>query len=346
MMENKMTEHRAEKITLIDEIVSEAGWDRLSEGVAARPDFDPRRETPGSLVFDVDGVLIDTHHSFREVIPRAVNCYVESVLGLIGSVHRMQIDDGEMIKKAGGFNDDWDVAEAGLIFALWHYYSPWTAPTLATLTRDAAAAGGGIGAMKDLVRVRLGDTGAREIMENVDRDLLVRICREFYMGENIFREIYGEDLQYHQGEGGMSRERPLVAGEIWEAARQLPYGIFTGRIPEEMRMAADLLGLPEQPGSETMICDDGRFPLKPDPAGLVHLARQLDSRPLCYFGDNRDDLTALLSARRHLEEEDLHFVCCLTGASDPESVQWFSSSGAVMIAAGVEDALSVLLPSS
>jgi len=341
-----MTEHRAEKITLIDEIVSDAGWDRLSEGVAARPGFDPRVETPGSLVFDVDGVLIDTHHSFREVIPRAVNYYLESILGLIGSVRRMQIDDGETIKKAGGFNDDWDVSEAGLILALWHYYSPWTAPTLETLTRDAAAAGGGLGAVKDLVRIRLGDAGAREIMENVDRDLLVRICREFYMGESIFREIFGKDLQYHQGEGGMSRERPLVTGEIWEAARRLPWGIFTGRIPEEMKLAAELLGLPERPGSETVICDDGRFPGKPDPAGLEHLARHLGARPLCYFGDNRDDLTALLNARERSGDVDLHFICCLTPASDRESVDWFAASGAAMIAVGLEDALRILIPAT
>jgi len=332
------------KITLIDEIVAAAGWDRLSEGVAVRPGFDPGAETPGSLVFDVDGVLIDTHHSFREVIPEAVNCYLDSVLGLIGSVRRMQIDDGETIKKAGGFNNDWDVAEAGLILALWRYFSPSTVPDLETLINDTASAGGGIAGVKDLVRVRLGDAGAREIMEHVDRDLLERICKELYMGESIFREIYDEDTRYHQGEGGMSREQPLVTGDIWEEALQVPYGIFTGRIPEEMRLAAEILGLPDRPGAETMICDDDRFPVKPDPAGLLHLARQLEDRPLYYFGDNRDDLTALLNARRHLPEEVLHFVCCLTGASDPESARWFTESGAAMIATGVEDALTVLLP--
>ena len=118
-----------------------------------------------------------------------------------------------------------------------------------------------------------------------------------------------------------------------------------GRIPEEMELAAELLGIPERPGSENMVCDDGRFPVKPAPDGLLHLAERLPDRPLYYFGDNRDDLTALLSARERSGNDDLHFVCCLTAASDRDSVDWFATAGAGMIAVGVEEALRTLLPS-
>ncbi|MFC1529684.1 HAD family hydrolase [Gemmatimonadota bacterium] len=341
-----MDDRRTEGITLIDEIVTDAGWNRLSEGVAARPGFDPQAETAGSLVFDVDGVLIDTHHSFREVIPEAVNCYLESALGLIGSVRRMRVEDGELIAKAGGFNNDWDVAEAGLILALWHYRQPATAPALTDLTDRIAAEGGGLDNLNNVLRSEAGEIGAREILEDVDRTLLERIFKELYMGETVYREIYSTETRFHEGEGAMSRERPTVEGPIWEAVLSCPYGIFTGRIPEEMQLAAELLGIPERPGDENVVSDDGRFPAKPAPDGLIHLAGHLPARPLCYFGDNRDDLTALLNAREQLGADDLHFICCLTGASDSESVHWFAAAGAAMIAIGLEEALQVLIPAT
>ncbi len=341
-----MDQHRKHRIAIIEQLIDESEWTRLAEGVALSPDYNGGIESPGSLVFDVDGVLIDTHHSFREVIPEAANCYLESILGLIGNVRRMQIDDGETIKKAGGFNNDWDVSEAGLIIALWHYMQPWTLPALSTLVEEIAAAGGGIDILKEQMRIRTGEIIYREILDMVDRDLLERICREFYMGETVFHEIYGVDPEYHGGHGGMSHERPTVDGAPWEAARKYPYGIFTGRIPEEMRLAARLLGLSEGPDSDNVVSDDGQFPIKPDPAGLVHLASQMPERPLYYFGDNRDDLTALLRARQNLQDDDLHFICCLTAASDTETVNWFASTGATMLAAELGDALSVLIPSS
>ena len=341
-----MDDRRKDRITLLDELVTAVGWVRLSEGVAVSPDFDPYIEVPGSLVFDVDGVLIDTHHSFREVIPEAVNCYLDSVLGLIGSVRRMRVEDGEAIAKAGGFNNDWDISEAGLILALWHYRQPATAPALTDLTDRIAAGGGGLDSLKVQLLITAGEIGAREILEDVDRALLERIFKEFYMGEEVFRDIYGIESEFHEGPGGMSRERPTITGPIWESARRFPYGIFTGRILEEMQLAADLLGIPEEPGSDNVVCDDGRFPGKPAPEGLIHLARHLRERPLYYFGDNRDDLTALLSARHRLGEEDLRFICCLTRASDPESVRWFMSAGADMIAIGLKEALQVLTPAT
>jgi len=346
MTEREMIEFAADMTSLIDGIVTGAGWDRLSDGVAVRPGFDLEEERPGSLVFDVDGVLIDTSQSFRIVIPEAVNCYLESALGLIGSAPRMRVEEGELIAKTGGFNNDWDVAEAGLILALWHYRQPATAPPLTDLLDRIAADGGGLDNLKNVLRNEAGEIGAREILDDVDRDLLEQIFKEWYMGEAVYREIYDTEPRFHEGEGAMSRERPLVTGEVWEAAQRLPYGILTGRIPEEARMAAELLGLPDRPGSETMISDDGRFPAKPAPDGLIHLSGQLSERPLFYFGDNRDDLTALQNARQHLGVGDLHFVCCLTGASDPESVRWFASAGASMIAVGLEDALQVLIPAT
>ena len=66
-----MEKQQQTRTALIDEVVNEMGWDRISDGVAAMPGSTIEKATPGSLVFDVDGVLIATHLSFREVIPAA-----------------------------------------------------------------------------------------------------------------------------------------------------------------------------------------------------------------------------------------------------------------------------------
>jgi HAD superfamily phosphatase len=335
-------QRRAERLLLLEALAAETGWRRLGEGAVVAPGFDPAAAGVGSLVFDIDGVLLDVHRSFREVIPQSVNYYLEVILHEDGRAPLMRSEDVHAWKTAGGFNNDWDVAEGALMLALWWSRHPETAPPLAGLVEALAADGGGIEAARRILRRKAGSKEADGIVRDIDRSGLERIFKELYVGGARFREVFGEEPRFFRGTGGMEREQPLTGGPAWEAARRYPLGILTGRIPQEARLAAERLGLEEILDTPRIVTDDGRFPTKPDPGGLVHLAGTLPERPLYYFGDNRDDLTALLGARRVMADDRLYFVYCLSGSTDRDTLRWFAGSGTVVAAVELTDALEAL----
>ncbi len=335
-------QRRAERFELLSALVEDSDWRRLGEGTAAAPGFDPSANGVGSLVFDIDGVLLDVHSSFREVIPQSVNFYLDVILHEDGRAPLMRAEDVHTWKMAGGFNNDWDVAEAGLLLSLWWSRHPESAPPLTRFGELVAARGGGLAAARAVLLETAGEKTAEALLRDIDREGLERIFKEMYVGGARFREVFGEEPRFYKGVGGMERERPLAEGPAWAAARRHPLGILTGRILPEARLAAEQLDLEGIIDTPRLVTDDGRFPPKPDPAGLVHLTAELPERPLYYFGDNRDDLTALRGARSVTGDEGLHFVYCLSGSTDADTLAWFARSGAVLAAVELTDALEAL----
>jgi HAD superfamily hydrolase (TIGR01548 family) len=71
------------------------------------------------LIFDMDGVLIDVSRSYRETIQRTVRIYLETCLGFEkGKMGAVTKEDISLFKSAGGFNNDWDLTSALLLFLL------------------------------------------------------------------------------------------------------------------------------------------------------------------------------------------------------------------------------------
>jgi phosphoglycolate phosphatase-like HAD superfamily hydrolase len=86
-------------------------------------------------------------------------------------------------------------------------------------------------------------------------------------------------------------ERPLVAPEQ-VAAVPGPVAVYTGRPPEELASAFDLLGfrLPA-------VADRAPHLRKPRPEGLLQLADSFRAGRIIFVGDGRDDAAALAGAR-------------------------------------------------
>ena len=66
------------------------------------------------IVFDIDGVLLDTSHSFPLAISQAVVHYGK----LTGFSHWLEpsLEQVGAFKTIPGFNNDWDLAEAMLVY--------------------------------------------------------------------------------------------------------------------------------------------------------------------------------------------------------------------------------------
>jgi len=91
-------------------------------------------------------------------------------------------------------------------------------------------------------------------------------------------------------------ETPLISLTELEATG-LDLAIYTGRPPEELVMAFEVLGF-ELPA----VCDSEPALRKPRPDGLLLLADRFGASAVVFAGDTRDDATALRAARAQRPE--------------------------------------------
>lgn len=273
------------------------------------------RRNPGfdGVVFDMDGVLLDTSRSFTAAVLLASGaCAVEP--GLRGAWGERQV---ERLRLCGGFNNDWDAAATVAILGPGCDSSGDWEERCAQLEE--------LGGGPDAVRVLVGDRTWLEVLSRV-----TPAFQRLYAGPQA-REVYG--LEPSEPRGLYEMEEPLVSPEEL-AAPGLPFGIFTGRTVEEARLGLKRLGL-ELPAGR-MVCDTSPRFRKPRPDGLLELAAQLGARRLLHVGDTLDDLRSSANAR--LEGLDVAFAGIAPAGS--ERARRFAEKGALLVRASVREILS------
>ncbi|HEY5609998.1 MAG TPA: hypothetical protein VIL97_02225, partial [Thermoanaerobaculia bacterium] len=111
-----------------------------------------------TVVFDIDGVLVDVSASYPSVIAEATRFYLVEIAGLTGS-DPITPDETKLFKRAGGFNDDWSIAKAAVRLCLMKSARSGQrdvavlrseSPTLEELTSAIAAGGGGYEVAREL----------------------------------------------------------------------------------------------------------------------------------------------------------------------------------------------------
>ena len=113
-----------------------------------------------TLVFDIDGVLIDVRDSYREAICQTVQFYFKEILCFRGSQNLINPEEVKYFKMAGGFNNDWDLTSAVVLFYLMKarennlkdvYELKNAKPDIKTFTTKMLSPGGGLAKVIDLI---------------------------------------------------------------------------------------------------------------------------------------------------------------------------------------------------
>jgi len=311
----------------------EAGVDR--DG-ARRPAAMPAST---GVVFDVDGVLVDTGDSYRRVVRETVE-----------RVYDADLDPAavERFKEAGGFNDDWELTEALAAYVLARREG--YGASVADHTAAVADEGGGRDGSRTVLSAALAGDEHDRVEAGVDPERLRRVFQRLYLGRDRYRESEGDPAAVEAAagiapdEGGyVDDERVLVSEATLSAVRErFPVGVFTGRPADEADIALERVGL-DRP-DEVVITMDDPEPGKPDPTGLVALADRLGVDGVVYVGDTVDDARA---ARRADERDDRPYLAVgvQTGGLDGErGRRLFREAGADVVLETVE-ALPGLLDS-
>jgi HAD superfamily hydrolase (TIGR01548 family) len=229
---------------------------------------------PDAVIFDVDGVLVDVRGSFLEGVKRTVQRLVVE--------HTGARDDGPLVddeliatfKRAGGFNNDWDLAHA---LTLW-YVEAAPAASTAELRRRA-------GEPAAAARVSLRARATRSPSPAYDE--VKGLMLELYWGSAEAARRFGVRPRLDVREPLLAAERVLLRAETVDALRALGiarFGVLTGRVRAEWDAIRARVPLPADVAVATD--EDGR---KPDPRVLRALVERLGASRPCYVGDVMDD---------------------------------------------------------
>jgi len=194
------------------------------------------------LIFDMDGVLIDVWASYREVSRLSVIRYLQQVIGAeeLGEDF-IKLQDIAAIKKTGGLNNDWDLTYAIIDSILKKFFDNVNR----AITGEIQKAAGLQDDHAVLARARqflgqcdttgitrgLSNQPVREVFFEYGRhknsfmkgapvspfllnngdvrtgNIAKRIFQEIYLGEELFRRIYGEMPLFFKKRGYIEREK-------------------------------------------------------------------------------------------------------------------------------------------
>lgn len=224
---------------------------------------------PDAIVFDVDGVLVETDASYIEGVARTVHWLLVHEQGLVDDGPAVDRATVRLWKRAGRWNDDWDLS-----YAMYAWLGGAAGAT--TAARRRAAGDAEAAARRDVAIDRVRWEAVRGVFE------------EIYNGTPIATARYGVPPRVRQERGLAETERILLEPGLLRELALLgiaKVGIVTGRDRADWEAVRARIPLPPEAAVATM--EDGR---KPDVAPLRKVLRALRPRAFVAVGDTLSDL--------------------------------------------------------
>jgi HAD superfamily hydrolase (TIGR01548 family) len=260
-----------------------------------------------AVLFDIDGVLVDVRKSYLESIRKAVQIYLEKILGFKPSPGSLlSLKDVDEFKLLGGFNNDWDTVYGLLLYFL-RLSSGLPRPSIRALAgeKDLRALGKTLPRPCGVARIRRIVKNPGFISYAKARDLF----QEIYLGPRLFQKLYGRRPRHWRRRGLISDEKLLMPVPVLRALRQrgLALGVVTGRIRFEADYVLRRFGIASffqtVVTHDDVVREERRRSLclrKPHPFSLLAAARRLKRKSFLYVGDLPDDVRAANAAKKTL----------------------------------------------
>jgi HAD superfamily hydrolase (TIGR01548 family) len=305
-----------------------------------------------SLIFDIDGVLIDITDSIRAVNSLTADYYFGQIQNWGPTEGLLLSSDVELFKNAGGFNNDWELSNAVAILYLykWFHYGKTTVaelralkPTIPEYTDEIAKRGGWLKAAVSIIEELATPGEFQQIKQHWNPELIVQIFQELFAGD-LCKELYHFEpslLDHSTHRGLIYKDRPIV--NLSKLPSHLNLGVVTGRCLTEAVAALRLIGMSGLLPANHMVTDDDGIK-KPHPRILQKVADRMGTHVGIYVGDTLDDLRTVQLHQAQQQEGDATIISCqvLTGPGGHTTPELFAEHKAEIIAESVNDLFDLL----
>lgn len=234
-----------------------------------------------ALIFDVDGVLVDTSRSFPNVVFTAIQWWSKYKLNLQVDCRPFGKEHYKVTKNHPSFNDDYDIAWAFLAFLASKRIKRLSESRISPLEWGNILSSCKQGDPIPWVLSMFGSDIPK-------REEVRKLCEEIYFGSNTLQHINGRLPQNVRIKGLWHLETPNITAH-WSSF-SIPVGIYTGRSRSELQLALEILGWSDLPKDHYITSDTGIS--KPSPEGFYVLSQTLKFENVYYFGDTQSDLEA------------------------------------------------------
>ena len=278
-----------------------------------------------AAVLDIDGVLVDVADSYRRAV-------IESVQRVYGeSLDRAAI---QPFKNAGGFNNDWLVADAIALYVL--AQSQGFRQAVTPFADRISEAGGGLEATKAVLEAELSRDEYESVLDAWEPDRLRTVFQALYLGSDLFEDLEGGTPPLESD--GFIHDEPVLADTETVSALTDAYdvGVVTGRPAAEASIALDRVGLSVEAAHRFTM--DNWEQGKPHPYALVTLAERFNADQVVFVGDTLDDVRTAVNAADEDDSREYHGVGVLTGGlTGDDGRAAFQDAGAAAVLDSVND---------
>ena len=258
------------------------------------------------IIFDIDGVLIDTRKSYNEAIKKTVQYVVSCIKPGIMGVKTLVSD--EMIfnfRKSGMFNNDIDTSYAFILSIL---CSPSKSSDLHCFLENIAndATTNGIISVEDYLQ-KYSKSTLNEIKKrlnypgNIESSMLMRIFDEYFYGPNLFKKQHNAIPKYYFDRPLIDKDKLLVRYSTMKKLSNLfnkKIEIVSDRSKTTaMHSMTSIFKFFDASGS-FFLEDERRDMSKPNPAALIKCVKSFGVKNAFYVGDSAEDLIMVQRARK------------------------------------------------
>ncbi len=245
--------------------------------------------------------MVDTTNSYPKAVIKAVSNYGAELNGYSWEPEPFHFNQFKIIS---GFNNDWDVAEALLLFFLQQEVLKKPV-SFSTFVADLANEGKGAVNLISWINNR-ENPEADKLSELYTKEKIRKYSMEYYAGSERCKEFFGFDPVLRDCSGMVENEKLLVDTALLEKLQEVK-AVYTGRNRNELQYVLNKIGYSGWK-MEFCFCDDSHSPVKPDPAPLCALAESSECRGIIFAGDSRDDLETVKNFNQKRPDFPLEFV--------------------------------------
>jgi phosphoglycolate phosphatase-like HAD superfamily hydrolase len=263
---------------------------------------------PESIIFDVDGVLIDVRRSYNLAIKNTVTFILNKINPLLCFDSFVTDKIIAQLRQTGGFNNDVDTCYAILLTVLCNNQSAINEARAFVSYMTQNLKGLGIRFVEEFLTSRFSTHPVKKYKNllnypgSVGNSLLTTVFDEIFYGPQLFLMQHNIEPRYYFGEPLIDNDRMIIRKETMKKLSI----IFDGRISivtGRSRLAAEysLESLYEYICSNACVFldDESRKYAKPNPYALRRATEMLSTKSTIYVGDSMEDLLMAKKAEEY-----------------------------------------------
>ena len=285
------------------------------------------------IIFDCDGVLIDITKSYDSTITNTVQYVLEKFAKINDSIRiDHSIIDG--FKSTGGFNDEVDLAYAGILSIVAAKKLQKDSKLFINNVINNANSTGIISVEKFLEKL-VDISDIKSILDYPgphNTNLLYQIFDQIFYGPELYFKMYGKKSNF--SESGLINYDDVIINDSLIKKLQNRFtskiALVTGRGKESVNYSLKNMLKTFDLKNSVFLEDESRSMAKPNPESLIRCISGMNSRITLYVGDSMEDF--IMAKKATILGNETIFCGIIGTSKDPEKkLKLFQNNGAVLI---------------